>query len=88
MIDLLESVDFYLQKGYEDAYATAKVAKDIILSKIAKSNYRNNITVKGGVVMFHMTKDKRWSTVDIDIDFIRGQKYIAIARYIAILWYK
>ena len=34
---------FYLQKGYEDAYATAKVAQDIILSKITKSNYRNNI---------------------------------------------
>ena len=36
MINLLESIDFYLQKGYEDAYATAKVAQDIILSKIAK----------------------------------------------------
>lgn len=43
MINLLESIDFYLQKGYEDAYATAKVAQDIILSKITKSNYRNNI---------------------------------------------
>ena len=31
----------------------------IILSKIAKSNYRNNITVKGGVVMFNITNDKR-----------------------------
>ena len=71
MINLLESVDFYLQKGYEDAYATAKVAQDIILSKIAKSNYRNNITVKGGVVMFNITKDKRRATVDIDIDLIR-----------------
>ena len=29
MINLLESIDFYLQKGYEDAYATAKVAQDI-----------------------------------------------------------
>lgn len=71
MINLLESIDFYLQKGYEDAYATAKVAQDIILSKIAKSNYRNNITVKGGVVMFNITKDKRRATVDIDIDLIR-----------------
>ena len=42
-----------------------------ILSKIAKSNYRNNITVKGGVVMFNITKDKRRATVDIDIDLIR-----------------
>ena len=31
MINLLESIDFYLEKGYEDAYATSKVAQDIIL---------------------------------------------------------
>jgi len=71
VINLLESIDFYLEKGYEDAYATSKVAQDIILSKIAKSNYRNNITVKGGVVMFNITNDKRRATVDIDIDLIR-----------------
>lgn len=71
MINLLESIDFYLEKGYEDAYATSKVAQDIILSKIAKSNYRNNITVKGGVVMFNITNDKRRATADIDIDLIR-----------------
>ena len=71
MINLLESIDFYLQKGYEDAYAASIVAQDIILSKIAKSNYRNNITVKGGVVMFNITNDKRRATVDIDIDLIR-----------------
>lgn len=71
MINLLESIDFYLKKGYEDAYATSKVAQDIILSKIAKSNYRNNITVKGGVVMFNITNDKRRATVDIEIDLIR-----------------
>lgn len=71
MINLLESIDFYLEKGYEDAYATSKVAQDIILSKIAKSNYKRNITVKGGVVMFNITNDKRRATVDIDIDLIR-----------------
>ncbi len=71
MINLLESIDFYLDKGYEDAYATSKVAQDIILSKIAKSNYRKNITIKGGVVMFNITNDKRRATVDIDIDLIR-----------------
>lgn len=71
MVNLLESVDFYLKKGFEDAYATSKVAQDIILSKIAKSNYKRNITVKGGVVMFNITNDKRRATVDIDIDLIR-----------------
>ena len=41
-MNLLESIDYYLQKGYEDTYAASKVAQDIILSKIAKSDYRNN----------------------------------------------
>ena len=71
MINLLESIDFYLEKGYEDDYATSKVAQDILLNKIAKSNYRENITIKGGVVMFNISNDKRRATVDIDIDFIR-----------------
>lgn len=71
MVNLLESINFYIERGYEDAYATSKVAQDIILSKIAKSNYRNNITVKGGVVMFNITNDRRRATVDIDIDLIR-----------------
>ena len=70
-MNLLESIDYYLQKGYEDTYATSKVAQDIILSKIAKSEYRKNITVKGGVVMFNITNDRRRATVDIDIDLIR-----------------
>lgn len=71
MINLLESINFYIDKGYEDAYASSKVAQDIILRKIAKSNLRNNITVKGGVVMFNITNDKRRATIDIDIDLIR-----------------
>lgn len=71
MVNLLESIHFYIEKGYEDTYAISKVAQDIILSKIAKSNYRNNITIKGGVVMFNITKDKRRATIDIDIDLIR-----------------
>lgn len=71
MINLLESIDYYLKKGYEDDYAISKVAQDIILSKIAQSNYKNNITVKGGVVMYNITNDRRRATVDIDIDLIR-----------------
>jgi len=71
MINLLESIDFYLEKGYEDAYAMSKVAQDIILNKIATSKYKKNITIKGGVVMFNITNDRRRATVDIDIDFIR-----------------
>lgn len=71
MINLLESIDYYLKKGYENDYAVSKVAQDIILSKIAKSSYKKNITIKGGVVLFNITNDRRRATVDIDIDLIR-----------------
>ena len=52
MINLLESIGSYIKKGYDDTYAPTKVVQDVVLSKITKSNYRNNITIKGGVVMF------------------------------------
>jgi len=47
------------------------VCQDIILSKISKSPYINNVTIKGGVVMHNISKDKRRATRDIDLDFIR-----------------
>ncbi len=70
-MNILKSIEFYLNKGYLKTYAEAKVAQDIILSKIAKSNYKENITIKGGVVMFNISNERRRATIDIDIDFIR-----------------
>ncbi len=71
MINLIELVNKYIEDGYNEIYANAKVAQDIILSYLFKSEYRNNITIKGGVVMYNLTNDKRRATIDIDLDLIR-----------------
>ena len=61
----------YKENGYEDQEAIAKLSQDIILLKISKSKYNEHITIKGGVVMHNISKDKRRATRDIDIDFIK-----------------
>lgn len=61
----------YMKEGYTRANAIAKVCQDIILNEIAKSSYFENVTIKGGVVMHSLSKDKRRATRDIDLDFIK-----------------
>lgn len=60
-----------MKQGYTRANAIAKVCQDIILDEIAKSPYFKNVTIKGGVVMHSISKDKRRATRDIDLDFIK-----------------
>ena len=64
-------VDLYVKDGYELADAIAKVSQDIILLKIANSSLSHNVTIKGGVVMHNISKDKRRATRDMDFDFIK-----------------
>jgi len=71
LINLLDCVEKYKSNGLDEIYANAKVCQDVILTHIFKSNYRNHITVKGGLVMFNLTNDLRRATVDIDFDLIR-----------------
>lgn len=70
-MDIGKLVDLYVNKGYELADAIAKVSQDIILLKISKSPLNRNVTIKGGVVMHHISKDKRRATRDMDFDFIK-----------------
>lgn len=46
------------------------VCQDIIINRIYNSKYNNKITIKGGVVMFHLTQNVRRATIDIDMDLI------------------
>ena len=71
MINLVEQINKYINEGYNEIYASAKVAQDIILSYLFKSEYKNNVTIKGGVVMYNLTNDKRRATIDIDLDLIK-----------------
>lgn len=61
----------YVKNGYSNANAISKTCQDIILLKISNSNLNKNVTIKGGVVMMAISKDKRRATQDLDIDFIR-----------------
>lgn len=71
MLKISELVNIAKQNGYNEANAEAKVCQDIILSLISRSNFDENITVKGGVVMRSISNDARRATQDIDLDFIR-----------------
>lgn len=71
MINILDCVQKYKNEGLQEIYANAKVAQDIILTYLFKSKYRNNLTIKGGIVMYNITNDIRRATIDIDIDLIR-----------------
>lgn len=64
-------INKYLDLGYTSDNVESKVSQDIILSKIAKSKFKEHITVKGGVVMHSISNDKRRATRDLDLDFIK-----------------
>jgi len=61
----------YINEGYELNDARSKVAQDIVLTKICKSNFKKHITVKGGVVMHSISNSIRRATRDLDLDFIK-----------------
>ena len=78
-----ELVDLYISEGYELADAIAKVSQDIILLKISRSSLNHNVTIKGGVVMHNISKDKRRATRDMDFDFIKySLEYESIKQFI------
>ncbi|MDR2570996.1 MAG: nucleotidyl transferase AbiEii/AbiGii toxin family protein [Oscillospiraceae bacterium] len=63
--------DIYKSEGYEILDASSKACHDVILSKLAKSSLSKNATVKGGVIIQHISKNKRRATRDFDLDFVR-----------------
>lgn len=70
MNSLQECVNEYIKDGYTRNYAISKVCQDIIINRIYNSKYSDKITIKGGVVMFHLTQNIRRATIDIDKDNI------------------
>ena len=70
-MNLEDIVRRYVEENYDLIDARSKAAQDIILSKIFKSNFKNNITIKGGVVMHSISNSIRRATRDLDLDFIK-----------------
>ncbi len=66
-----ELITEYRNAGYSLSNAQSTVCHDIILSKISKSQFKEHITIKGGVVMYNISNSARRATQDLDIDFIR-----------------
>ena len=56
----------YIDNGFSPSNASAKICQDIILNKISKSKMNKNVTIKGGVVMYGLSNDKRRATRDLD----------------------
>ena len=70
-MNLEEYIRKYIDEGYELNDARSKVAQDVVLTKICKSNFKNHITVKGGVVMHSISNSIRRATRDLDLEFIK-----------------
>ena len=71
MEDLARIRGSYINDGMSYAQAEARCAQDAMLDLIAKSTLADNITIKGGVLMQHVSKDARRATMDFDLDFVR-----------------
>lgn len=70
-MNLQEIRNAYINDGLNYELAIARACQDVIISLIANSRMADCITVKGGVVMQQISKDKRRATRDLDLDFVR-----------------
>lgn len=70
-MNIKELVKIKLKEGYSLKDARNLVAEEIVLEKIATSNLAEHVTLKGGIVMYNLTRNNRRVTQDIDFDLIR-----------------
>lgn len=66
-----EIVNKYTSLGHNYRNAQNLAAEEIVLRKIASSPLSDHVTLKGGIVMFNLTKCDRRVTQDIDFDLIK-----------------
>jgi len=61
----------YIAEGFGFIDAGSRTCQDVILALIGESYLVKNVTIKGGVVMQHLSGDSRRATQDLDFDFIK-----------------
>ena len=66
-MDLSEIRRHYISEGYSTLNASAKTCQDVVLAKIAASPLKENVTVKGGVLMCAISGSKRRATQDLSL---------------------
>lgn len=69
-MNVRDLVNKYSKQNYNKIDSLNLAAEEIILSKICLSPLSNHVTIKGGIVMFALTKRQRSVTKDIDFDFV------------------
>lgn len=71
MNSLADIRDSYIDDGLSYEQAQARAAQDAMLDLIGKSDLTRNVSIKGGVLMQHISNDTRRATTDFDLDFVR-----------------
>ncbi|MCQ2798814.1 MAG: nucleotidyl transferase AbiEii/AbiGii toxin family protein [Bacilli bacterium] len=71
MMTIKEIVKKYQALGANYRNAQNLAAEEIIINKLASSPLAEHVTLKGGIVMYNLTKSNRRVTQDIDFDMIR-----------------
>ena len=71
MNSLADVRDSYIDDGLSYEQAQARAAQDAMLDLIGKSDLARNVSIKGGVLMQHISNDTRRATIDFDLDFVR-----------------
>ena len=61
----------YIAEGASYLDASSRTSQEVILTLIAKSPLAKNVTIKGGVVIQHISGNNRRATQDLDFDFVK-----------------
>ena len=84
MKPLRDQVAELRKAGYGLPAAQMKAAHDVLLLAMHRCGFKKSSTVKGGVVMSHISKDIRRTTMDMDIAFVhRSISEASIRRFVS-----
>lgn len=70
-MNLSEIRNRYVAEGLDYLNASARTCQDALLQMLGNCAMGRRVTLKGGVVIQHLSGDSRRATLDIDLDFIR-----------------
>ncbi|MBU1093021.1 MAG: nucleotidyl transferase AbiEii/AbiGii toxin family protein [Firmicutes bacterium] len=70
-MNLKDMVDSIREDGFKLNRAKVKACQEIFMIKLSCSKYRDSVLLKGGTIMYQLTKEQRRSTEDLDVDLMK-----------------
>ena len=70
-MNLKDIVDSIREDGFKLNRAKVKACQEIFMMKLSCSKYRDSVLLKGGTIMYQLTKEQRRSTEDLDVDLMK-----------------